>query len=279
MRWPSPSRAISYLSGQISLVTRRDLIKTLSSRSTDRWRGESSRLFSIPRCDDPGSVCIDVIRYYDGLTKASTHDADASTVTVFAKLFSPQVDSRNFSSRDATHHVSRCQQSPLPPTSKYIANDCIEIDIIFCRGFHKFKLNLSTFFIIGDVALFLAKRQRGIKVPNGRRVSVIALRQIISGSVEEESLPAICVACKREARAECLAGLLRHSRTVIRGQRSRARDPAESVVRRRVGCFHPGRGRRRRERTKVLRTVRGKIRLRVLDFHHRRNAAIFLTRG
>lgn len=72
---------------------------------------------------------------------------------------------------------------------------------------------------------------------NGRRIGVIVLRRIISKSVERTA------GHLRRSLVECLAGLLRHSRTVIRGQRSRARDPAESDA-----VFPPKERRETRER-------------------------------
>jgi len=86
---------------------------------------------------------------------------------------------------------------------------------------------------------------------------------------------------------ECLAGLLRHSRTVIRGQRARERGyvaaPVESAERRRVSAKREddddddGGGNEDEGEWDSLATESG-----VLESYHRRYAAVFcsfLTRG
>lgn len=179
--------------------------------------------------------CIDVIRYYGVLGRYKrAYDAYASTVTLFAKLSSPQVDFRNFPPRDVPS-----------PTASY--KDVNKVVNIVCLSVSlKSKSNLPTFLVTWRIALFL-------RVPNGRRIGVIALRRIISKSVER------IAGHLRRSLVECLAGLLRHSRTVIRGQRSRARGPAESARRRRVSTERArrdeGERRRRRRRRKSAKGV------------------------
>lgn len=103
-----------------------------------------------------------------------------------------------------------------------------------------FPLNLNQISQLSwslSISLYFSRRQRGTRVSNSRRIGVIALRRIISKSVERTA------GHLRRSLVECLAGLLRHSRTVIRGQRSRTRGPAESDA-----VFPPKERRETRER-------------------------------